>query len=357
MRLVPHLHYINARSEMRQAIANAQPGSIIFIVGPPGSGKTTIRRDVMRDAVGNPAYWGTGRLPAIEVFAMLPQNAYFSSLSFARDLYQQLFAPDLDWLGIDKNTVDPKVRCLLDEIAEARTALQSLEKRPRSEGKVWEDFVRSAPLRALKWVCVDQASAMCINHRDKSAAEHILHLMSVGERCGLVFILTGIQKVASLWATHSEVVRRSTFVWVPTYSHHRSGDLPPFLSILRTLSSKYHFTTPNLIRDRASEILFATGGSYGLIEKLFLKSSVRAKAKGHSAIHLSDIEESFFGDRELRKLWEDIEEFDELRKRTSIAQQSAHIRHAWGLPAKSSGQTGQATGGSQPTSQMETDHE
>ena len=97
----PHSHFKASRAKLTAALEDPKPGRIIFLVGPTGVGKTTLRRAIVRTIVGHPERWGTGRIPAIEVFAQLPKNAYFSSLALAESLVDQLMAPDVKWLKGD----------------------------------------------------------------------------------------------------------------------------------------------------------------------------------------------------------------------------------------------------------------
>jgi hypothetical protein len=308
-----------------------KPGELIFIVGPSGSGKTTVRRNEVSAFIGNPLHWGTGRLPAIEVFALLPKNAYFSSFGLAKSLYRQLFVPDLRWLGIDGSNANPAIQQFLQEIRTADQAINSVALREPSETKIWERFQSMATARSLRLACIDQAAAMCINHKNTSPAEHILHLMSIAEQSAINFVFSGVHHTALLWNTRPEIFRRSKIVWVLPYSHTRKEDRDPFLALLRTLGNRYAFSKPRLLFSMSADILAATGGVYGNMDKLLFDASERAQQQGRTVIHRSDIEDAIPPDAELTQLWRDIQAFEALRTKPDVKTRAAAISTHWRL--------------------------
>lgn len=57
MRLLQHSAYRGPRDRLRAALDNHRPGHMVFVIGPSGVGKTTMRRSVMREMFGNPNLW------------------------------------------------------------------------------------------------------------------------------------------------------------------------------------------------------------------------------------------------------------------------------------------------------------
>lgn len=240
-KIYPHTNFVVPRDQLKRALEDPARGRFIFVIGPSGVGKTTVRRSIVRKMCGNPANWGAGRIPYIEVFAMLPQNAYFSSRAFAESLVQELFTPNVAWMRDGDDLNNPDYLALTAEVRRAHGELRgaSLPKLP--ERAMWQRFQSLCEDRGVWLAAIDQAHALCTNHRNKNAADHILNLMSILERGDMNILLSGVHGAAELWATRPEVRRRSTVIWMPPYSLTRPQDRDPFLTVLRTLGDKYHF--------------------------------------------------------------------------------------------------------------------
>ena len=143
MSIIEHFTYEATRAELKAALDNFRPGHMVFIIGPSGAGKTTLRHSVMQEMFGNPIYWGTGQIPAIETISMLPNNAYFSSRELAKSLVEQLHVPSLRWLFDANDSLDEAVRHQLEsEVKEARTVWSKLRPYSVTEGDYWRIFQR-----------------------------------------------------------------------------------------------------------------------------------------------------------------------------------------------------------------------
>lgn len=54
MRPIPHSSYNEARGRLRAALDEHRPGHMVFLIGPSGVGKTTLRHSVMQEMFGDP---------------------------------------------------------------------------------------------------------------------------------------------------------------------------------------------------------------------------------------------------------------------------------------------------------------
>ena len=329
-KLIMHRNFQVPKDELTRAIEGAEPGQLIFQIGPAGVGKTTMRHAVLRAIFGSPEHWGPGRVPAIEVMALLQNQAYFTSFGLVDSLLGELFAPDLHWL-LDGGPESPSVLRIVSEVAKSRKIWETHPRKTQPERKAWEQFGQLATSRSMHLASIDQAAALCTNHKNTSPADHILNLMSIAEKYRLNILLSGVHKIAQLWSTRSEIRRRSIIVWVPPYSYTRPMDRDPFLQLLRTLGSRYQFSKPRLLYDMSADILAASAGIYGIVEKLFKDASIKAESAGRSEIRKLDIEASVYGDTDLRQLWEDVHAFEEARKVGATKTQASIVVAKWNL--------------------------
>lgn len=329
MRLVQHPAYEDARRRLRTALDDHRPGHMVFIIGPSGVGKTTLRHSVMQELFGNPYQWGRGRAPAVQVFATLPNRAYYSSKDMARNLVDELHAPRLDWLLKGSSLPRQTVLTIEAELEECRRVWNGIRPMRATEGEWWAMFERGLLARGCKYVSIDQVTALLKNHRDTSPADHTLHLMALAESAGVMCLMTGVHEAVRLWDVHSELRRRVTTVWAPPYSDTRPGDRIPFLRLLKFLGAREQLYRKDLLLRMASEVLAATGGVIGEVMQLLDRARKCATEDGSDRIAKRHIEASYYGDVELLSLWRDIEAFEYAMRAGSVQKRAALARMRW----------------------------
>lgn len=331
MGLIQHTGYARPRARLMAEMTAFRPGHVICLIGPSGGGKTTMRHSVMQEMFGNPVYWGQGRIPAIEVFAMLPNRAYFSSKELARSIANELHVPNLNWLFRDSQ-LDPEVVSRIQaQVRESAATWAHLGTRPRSEGDYWNQVQRGVPARDCKYISLDQVTALLVNHRDTSPADHALHLMALAESAGVMLVMTGVQSATRLWAIHSELRRRVTTVWVPPYSDKRRDDRIPFLKLLRSVSAKYPLSNKDLLLRLASDILAGTGGVFAEVVQLLDRAVVKMTEEGRSTLLKRHLDDAYYGDEDLTTLWRDIGEFERAMAAGDVRKRSALVSVRWAL--------------------------
>jgi hypothetical protein len=284
---------------------------------------------------GNPLNWGRGRIPAIEAFAKLPNASFFSSRELAKTLVQELHVPSMTWLfteGTIDSLIEDEIR---SEIEKCGAVWEQLRRHHVTEGEYWRILERSLAARGCKYVSLDQVTALLVNRRDTSPADHTLHLMSLAESAGIMFIMTGVHHATHLWSVHSELRRRVSPVWVPPYSHRRKGDEEHYLRLLKSLTPKYPVSRSDLLYLMADEILAATGGVFGEIVQLLDRAARLANTRGERSIRKQHIQAEYYNDRDLETLWRDIEAFEKVMETGCVTKRVGMIKAAWGSPERS----------------------
>lgn len=336
MLLLQHPGYEIPRQRLRRVLDEHRPGHMVFIIGPSGVGKTTMRRSVMQEMFGNPACWGRGRVPVAETFAMLPHGAYFSSRELAKSLVNELNAPTLDWLLDGSHLETPVKEAIRAEVADCARTWESLRPKRATEGEYWEIVQRSLIARGCKYVSIDQVTALLVNHRDTSPADHTLHLMALAEATGVMFIMTGVHHASRLWSIHSELRRRVVTVWVPPYSDTRPEDRVSFVRLLKSLGSKYPVSQGDLLVRMSADILAATGGVFAQIVQLLERARHLALEAGQDRILKRHIEAAYYSDEDLKAIWRDIHTFEQAMIAGDVSKRSALVKARWNAPSATS---------------------
>lgn len=323
MSIILHPHYVSARQRLLAAMDRFRPGNVIFLIGPSGVGKTTLRHSAMREAFGMPSAWGAGRIPIVETVARLPNNGYFSSKALAVSLIDELRAPRLQWIWQDMD------RRLIAEIEEARAWWDKCAGTRMSEADAWRILQRLLSARDCKFVSIDQANGLLKNRANMNPTDHTLHLMSVAEDAGVMFILTGVPEVVRLWLIHSELRRRVEVVWVPPYSELRAEDRQHFATLIRSLSSRYAECDERTLLEMDTDLLAATGGVIDELIRLLDRSVILARSELAKKVKRSHIERCVYAMNDLESLWSDIRLFEKSMQPGSVDGRVKQIKLMW----------------------------
>ena len=309
MDLLEHPHFLEARGRLSAVLGNPTAGRMVFLVGPTGVGKTTLRHAVFRDLVGSPRQWGQGRIPLIEVYAELPANAYFTSKGFAQTLVERVTFPRLGWMK--GCAYREACEAFEREVDQARAQLDGVDYSRVPETRLWSIFTQLARTRAVKTVSVEQAASLCVVRRNKQPADHILHLMGIAEQLELNFVLTGVTAMSKLWMTRPEIRRRAHVVFMRPYSPHREDDRKHFVGLMRAIENAYA-VEQGVLRGMIEDLFLETAGIVGELIRLADDSMMRARQAGREAISEADLRASFHNDAAAQQMWEDVRLFEEL---------------------------------------------
>lgn len=330
MKILRHSKFDLAASQLSRALDQRQPGGAIFLVGPSGVGKTTLRHAVLKGVYGDPLQWPAGTVPVIETIATLPTNSFFNSKSLVVELIDQLDRPSMPWIpGGHRDQRFSAFLSSIEDVDEESSANPIPDRGWGSEAELWRVLERYIRARGCLIVSIDQATALLKNRRSKDPTDHMLHLMTFAEKAGVTLLLTGVPEVTRLWDIHQELRRRVDVVWMPPYGERTTGDRIEFAKLLGSFHKKYPQVPRDLLRSMDVTFLAASGGVYAELERLLIRSVNHAADNGRSAVSRSDVEKSAHSQSDLEALWRGLHAFHKCMGSGALGARVAEIERVW----------------------------
>lgn len=299
--VVPHPSFTNASVELESGLLRASPGTVIFLVGASGSGKTWIRRTVARKLYGLTDKWPPGKVPYTEVMSLLADRGYFSTKDLAVTLFEQINAPDVDWLYKEPAASPAPYHDLERHIAQIADEWKK-EKLLRTEREAWRAIISTGRARQLQVAAIEHASLMVQNRVDGNAKQHTLNLMSMATKMGSCVLLTTTPEGCELWTGYPEINRRAIHVFVRPYDLSCAVDRRNFAVLVKALSKGLKFEPKDLPLRLLPAIGYASQTAPGVVHKIFEGAQSAARARGSETIARKDLQGAFPGPLEVDSL-------------------------------------------------------
>ncbi len=247
-----HTLYAEAYSLAYHSCVMAEPGEIIFIVGPTGAGKTHICHELRAELVGAPETWTAGSIPLIYEIAMTSDQSYFSSKSMFERILEALGDPFL-------------ARSLAAMTAEDIDSKRSPIQRGMTEPRIRIAAERLAIARGLKFLIIDEANLICMTAGSRSPEHHLEGLRVFCMRVGAVLVLAGTVRLMALWNNSGQINRAMRVIHVRRYRQHDANDHAAFLAVVGWLCGqlKVLLSPPTCMERRIELVMEATAGVFG----------------------------------------------------------------------------------------------
>ena len=299
--VISHTAFNSACRDLERALLAARPGSVIFLVGVSGAGKTWARHTVARRLFGDPSKWPKGKVPYVEVMSLLADRGYFSPKDLAISLCGQINAPSVDWLYRDPDA-DPspfaRFECQITEFATA----WKRERQPKSEREAWREAIACGRARGVKVFSIEHASLMAQNRVNGTAVQHTLNLMSLATDMGSSVLLTTTPEGYSLWSKYAEINTRSAHIYINPYRPGSKKELRNFATLVKHLAAGIPFEPKDLPLSVLDAIADATQTAPAGIRNIFWRAHQLANTEGKPAVDLKSLMAAFPSLRDVRNI-------------------------------------------------------
>lgn len=279
---VAHPRLLKVKDALMNAINGAEPNSLIFVFGPTGVGKTTLRLKAERlitTELLNDLHKDRVRIPVVSVEAAAPESGRFNW----RDHYKRILRQ------LDEPLIDYKV----NRPEEGRCAQASARFMPPSRA-VGADY-RYAVEQAIRHrrpvaVMIDEAQHLGKIGSGRRLLDQLDVIKSMANQTKTVHVLFGTYDLLALRNLNGQLSRRSIDVHLARYHADVQEDRQIFINILQTFEKELPFPDPSdLVRDW--EFLYERSlGCVGVLKQWLVRAASAALRKGSRKVTLGSLE-------------------------------------------------------------------
>jgi energy-coupling factor transporter ATP-binding protein EcfA2 len=221
---IAHPHLADVYQQLRDELATVAPGSLIFVCGPSGIGKTTLLRRIEQKLLKEmkpELEQDPCRLPLVMIEALSPETGNFNWKDFYRRLLIKLDEP-----CIDKKVVPGLWR---NEIEDSRYV--------GIHRKAGVAEFRHAVEQALKYrrpvaVCIDEAQHLARMASGRKLQDQLDCIKSLANLTGVPIVLCGHYELLVFRNLSAQLSRRSIDIHFRRYRADEKSELRIFKNVI-----------------------------------------------------------------------------------------------------------------------------
>ncbi len=297
---VAHPRLKLARETLLRAIKEPAGASLIFVYGPSGVGKTTLRLKVeqtlLQQALPN-LEADRGRVPVVGIEAVAPESRNFSW----KDYYTRAL------VALEEPLIDRKFNYGV------RGIYRNLLGQMVIEPKIVAPALRRGLEQALRHRAPDIFFIDEAQHMAKMASGHRLQdqldcLKSLSNMSGILHGLIGTYELLTFRNLSAQLSRRSIDIHFQRYRLDLPEDVKAFQSVILTLQRQMPLEElPDLVT-HWEYCYERTLGCVGILKNWFTRALKGALESGATTVTLSDLEKRAWSVAQCQKMFQEIQE-------------------------------------------------
>jgi tRNA A37 threonylcarbamoyladenosine biosynthesis protein TsaE len=333
-----HARFKEAANAAQVCAMQAEPGTVVFVSGPSGAGKTTLK-NFLRTSLYRAIELLKHQIPLVAVQAANSQGGYFTSKDFYTRMLEQLGDP-FRQMGTAAPDTSAEIREFLMQPFWGSIRVSMTEAKIR---RAFEHLGRAVRLKAI---LIDEGQSMCLTHLNRSPSDHLESLKCLAEELEIVIFIFGTYDLLEIWNHSAQLNRRTHLIHLARYDAGVDNDRRAFFAVLHMFGKALTFKSPQILRKHAEDILEWTCGVFGEVNALFTRANMFAKQEARTAIEWADIVKAKYTAAQMERLKLEIE-VGERRVRGEIHRAptaaSKHQRRRPGARNPTRDQRGQQT--------------
>lgn len=274
---VAHPRLIEAKERLIAAIQNSEPNSLIFVFGPTGVGKTTLRlkaEHILTAELREQLEQDRGRLAVVSVEAIAPESGSFSWRDHFKRLLLQMNEPLIEY----------------KQDLQSGFVVRAPARPKPTTGEYRYGVEQALRFRRPAAVMIDEAQHLAKIASGRRLLDQLDVIKSIANQSQTVHVLYGTYDLLAFRNLNGQLSRRSVDVHFPCYQAESAADRKAFLSVLNSFAQQLPLPDPpDLARDW--EFLYERSvGCVGVLKQWLIRSLSVALRAGEATLSRHNLE-------------------------------------------------------------------
>ncbi len=314
---VAHPRLIEAKEKLVAAIQNSEPNSLVFVFGPTGVGKTTLRlkaEQIVTTDLRAELEQDRGRLAVVSVEAVAPESGSFSWRDHFKRLLQEMNEPLIEYKR---------------DLQAAGVSLRSPARPKPTTGEYRYGVEQALRFRRPAAVMIDEAQHLAKISSGRRLLDQLDVIKSIANATQTVHVLYGTYDLLAFRNLNGQLSRRSIDVHFPRYRAEFAGDRRAFISVLRSFAQQLPLTAPPDLANDWEFLYERSVGSVGVLKQWLVRAFSAALRRGEATLSRRDLESHALSVSQIDKILSEASE-GEMRLTDSVEAVS-RLRERLGL--------------------------
>lgn len=299
---IKHPHLERALKDLRLRVRQAESGTILFLYGPSGVGKTTLLKYLAAQMSKEEAEKGTltpGCFPAAYVEAPAPETGKFSWKEFYRRMLYDLWEPIPHRKLPD---IPLGNQFLLNSSAPAHSLRKAVE--------------NALEHRRVKVLLIDEAQHIGKGNKGGGSLwDQLDYIKSIANVTKSVIVLGGTYQLLAFRNLSAQLSRRSIDVHFPRYRANVESDYRVFRSVIASFEKRLPCQcTPRLL-DQEEYLYTGSVGCVGILKTWLKRALDASESLGNDRLTQKILEESAYSYDQLETMTTELLEGEALLAR------------------------------------------
>lgn len=292
---VKHPYLAKAIRQLDLAIKQVESGSIVFMFGPTGVGKSTLAKHMLNKL--DKEYRLTGKqgnsdIPAALIEAPYPDAHQFSWKDFYRRALEALHEP-----AVQNKLDDPRCSAFNHKFKVNTQA-------PGHALRL--AFENALEYRNVKVVIIDEAQHIAKGTTTSGLLEQLDYIKSLANLTKTVIVLVGTYELLSFRNLSGQLSRRSIDVHFPRYRIDIPEEYMIFGGVVRSFASKFPIPCDFELTETIEDLYLGSLGCVGILKGWLTKAIKRAIEEGDGTLKRKDLSESMYSHDQMCKMIDEV---------------------------------------------------
>ena len=288
-----HPLLLSAYEELRCAIRDSNPGSIIYLCGPTGVGKTTLLEHIsehLKAITLTDLAEDREHIPIITSLLVAPTTGTFDWKDYFKRLLTEMEEPLVE----HKLEIERWGRHRLDDFGSSESNLQLIGSEKPATRALRIATERTLKRRRLLALLLDDAQYLGVTNSGRQLLNHLNIIKSLVDKSETTHVLCGTYELNPLRNLNGQLSRRSVDIHFGRYHADRPSHRQQFLNVLYTFQQHLPLAeTPDLV-SRWDYFYERTIGCVGVLKDWLTNALAMALEDDSPSLELTYLERQAF---------------------------------------------------------------